>query len=498
VTAGAHGGEGSLAGVSTGQVPVGRYTLDLDASGGTVLTIASSGRGGLPPEALTSTLSREPDRVRDHRDLAARADAVIDKMSDATDNVDRAVEIVTAILKGQMLEGTVLADEIDSLLALLRGLVGTGRFAEAIRLARPLCRLFALTLRWAALVESLRLMLDAATALADMRTQASALHELGTLRAAAGDRAGARRDLKRARRIREQIGDQEGLMATDHNLELIAARGPLTLRHVGIVAAAVVVATVLLLELASGTADHARHRTARSPKHPPTRYALTVSRAGSGSGSVSLSGASCASSCSRSYLAGTRVTLNAVNAQGSAFTSWSGGCTGTSPGCTVTLSANASVTATFSLIASAAKPSTITLTCPHAGPFGKSVVTTGTLTPPAQSAVVTITYTPESTATTTGASQSISGTGQAPATGSSATQAPATESTTTQATTTGSTTTPPPVIDATVTHAGVTVSADGSFSDSFTPTRTLYSVRASWGGNAELLPSSGSCRLLSG
>jgi hypothetical protein len=77
---------------------------------------------------------------------------------------------------------------------------------------------------------------------------------------------------------------------------------------------------------------------------------LTISRAGSGSGTVtsSPSGISCGSDCSQTYAAGTRVTLTASAASGSTFAGWSGGgCSGTSATCSVTLNASTTVSATF-------------------------------------------------------------------------------------------------------------------------------------------------------
>ena len=83
----------------------------------------------------------------------------------------------------------------------------------------------------------------------------------------------------------------------------------------------------------------------------PASFALTVTRAGTGSGTVTSSpaGITCGTSCSGTYASGTAVTLTATPASGSTFTGWSGGgCSGTGS-CTVTLSAAATVIATFTL-----------------------------------------------------------------------------------------------------------------------------------------------------
>jgi len=78
---------------------------------------------------------------------------------------------------------------------------------------------------------------------------------------------------------------------------------------------------------------------------------LTVSQAGTGSGTVTSSpaGISCGTTCSAAFDFGTSVTLTATAARGSTFTGWSGeGCSGTGT-CTVSLTQARSVTATFTL-----------------------------------------------------------------------------------------------------------------------------------------------------
>ena len=74
---------------------------------------------------------------------------------------------------------------------------------------------------------------------------------------------------------------------------------------------------------------------------------LLVKRAGAGAGSVSGPKISCGSDCSATYASGTDVTLSAKPASGSGLAGWSGGgCSGTST-CTVTMSGDETVTATF-------------------------------------------------------------------------------------------------------------------------------------------------------
>jgi hypothetical protein len=103
------------------------------------------------------------------------------------------------------------------------------------------------------------------------------------------------------------------------------------------------------------------------------QYALTVGKAGSGSGSVTSSptGINCGNSCSSAFDAGTQVTLTAIASNGSTFSNWSG-CDSTNANqCIVTMNAARTVTATFTLntnlphldlsSASGAKGSTVTI-----------------------------------------------------------------------------------------------------------------------------------------
>jgi hypothetical protein len=78
--------------------------------------------------------------------------------------------------------------------------------------------------------------------------------------------------------------------------------------------------------------------------------AVVVTRNGTGSGTVTSNppGIGCGSTCTGRFATGTNVTLTASAASGSAFAGWSGGCTGTSATCTVTIgSPTTNVTATF-------------------------------------------------------------------------------------------------------------------------------------------------------
>jgi len=103
----------------------------------------------------------------------------------------------------------------------------------------------------------------------------------------------------------------------------------------------------------------ANHTISASFKADTTKYTLTINRSGSGTGTVSNNPSGL------SFARGTVVTLTATPDAGSSFVGWSGGCSGTTPTCTVTMSANVIVTATFNLV-SGGRPD-ITITSPSGG-----------------------------------------------------------------------------------------------------------------------------------
>ena len=82
-----------------------------------------------------------------------------------------------------------------------------------------------------------------------------------------------------------------------------------------------------------------------------TNYALAVSSAGIGAGTVTSSpaGISCGADCSKDFSSGTTVSLIAAPSVGSTFSGWSGACSGTAD-CTATMNGAKSVTATYALV----------------------------------------------------------------------------------------------------------------------------------------------------
>ncbi|WP_322756070.1 InlB B-repeat-containing protein, partial [Frankia sp. Cas3] len=88
-----------------------------------------------------------------------------------------------------------------------------------------------------------------------------------------------------------------------------------------------------------------------TPTRPPDGFTLSISTSGNGSVTGNPGAIDCPSgggvrTCTASYAAGTQVTLTAAVASGSAFSGWSGDCTGTGT-CTVTMDMARNVTATF-------------------------------------------------------------------------------------------------------------------------------------------------------
>ena len=80
----------------------------------------------------------------------------------------------------------------------------------------------------------------------------------------------------------------------------------------------------------------------------PANFALNITKAGNGAGSVSSSpaGINCGNECATSFPTGATVTLTATAAAGSSFSGWSGACTGTAP-CRLSMTSARAATANF-------------------------------------------------------------------------------------------------------------------------------------------------------
>jgi hypothetical protein len=142
-------------------------------------------------------------------------------------------------------------------------------------------------------------------------------------------------------------------------------------------------------------------------------HTLAVARAGTGTGTVSSTpaGISCGATCSHAFADGTVVSLTPAPATGSVFAGWSGACSGTGA-CSVTMTQDAAVTATFTLVSH-------TLTVARSGSGSGSVLSSpagiscGTTCAAsfAYGSTVTLTASPGPGSTFTGWSGACSGTG---------------------------------------------------------------------------------------
>ena len=95
-------------------------------------------------------------------------------------------------------------------------------------------------------------------------------------------------------------------------------------------------------------------------------YPLTVTKAGTGSGTVTGLGINCGSDCAEFYPSSTTVTLTATSSAGTTFTGWSGACTGGS--CQLFMNGAKGVTANFVLT-----PPNLTISSFSASPTAVSV-----------------------------------------------------------------------------------------------------------------------------
>jgi Fe-S cluster biogenesis protein NfuA len=89
---------------------------------------------------------------------------------------------------------------------------------------------------------------------------------------------------------------------------------------------------------------------------PVTAYPLTLTKDGSGTGTVTGDGIDCGGLCSGQYVENQQVTLTATPVADAIFAGWTGACSGTKTICQVIMNQAQTVTATFNLVPPTPKP----------------------------------------------------------------------------------------------------------------------------------------------
>lgn len=199
-------------------VEVGGYVLEPGAAGTAIRG------GGSAASAPIEPLQRAFAEAAPPKEPESAFATEVDEASQATAKIERAVALCKGVGEGKALDPTQLGLEVGALLDCLERLDHKKEHKKAIQMARALATLLMLLKRWADLLQTLRTALRAGEALDDLDAIAWAEHELGTLRLAAGDVEDAERSLGQAKEIRERIGDQRSLAATNRNLGTLCDR----------------------------------------------------------------------------------------------------------------------------------------------------------------------------------------------------------------------------------------------------------------------------------
>jgi tetratricopeptide (TPR) repeat protein len=361
-------------------VEIGGYVLEPGSPAGTLL------RQGEAAEGSAESLQRAFDAASEQG--AGKAEPAlateVDAASEATSKIERAVALCKGIGEGQALSPAQLGLEVGALLDCLERLDRKKEHRKSLQMARALATLLMLLKRWADLLRTLHIALRAGEQLDDLDAVAWAKHELGTLRLAAGDVESADRDLRRAREIRERIGDRRGLAATERNMQVLCERLRAMLHNEELVrhkppnrriarllpfAALLVVlfgggvAAGMMISDNSGPGDTSETvaKTTGNGNTPeghetppggdgktdnPSHFDLVITIAGNGGGSVFAAGYECAEPvCEFSLPSGTEVQFDYKADAESSFEGFSGACSGFA--CSFTMTEPMSVTATF-------------------------------------------------------------------------------------------------------------------------------------------------------
>jgi hypothetical protein len=151
---------------------------------------------------------------------AASLERAVARASSATDKLEQVVNFIARLLRME-LDVESLDDDAKDLIEVAQRHSRDERWDDVLELARALAMLLALLERWEELLQSLQLSIHAAEQLGDVAAEAWGHHELGTVHLLRGDHAKADSSLAVARKLRERIGDWDGLAATDFNLQVL-------------------------------------------------------------------------------------------------------------------------------------------------------------------------------------------------------------------------------------------------------------------------------------
>jgi hypothetical protein len=331
----------------TGRVPIGRYVLEVGAPAGTLITPHAEAGDYAP---LAKALESEQ---RERPTPGAAAEHAVEAATEATARAEEAVDLFRATVEGSLLDPTQLAGRIDLMLELLQRLDREGRWEEAIRVARAINGLLALAMRWADLVRSLRVALQAAERLGNSSGIAWAQHELGTLHLAADDPAGAEKRLSEAQAIRRRIVDRDGLATTERNLSVLCQHlrellreGRLELRRGQARRTLLAVTAATLLLLLGAVAGAVVDPRGEDESAVGVGARLSVDVKGDGQVTSRPEGISCPDRCEHDFARRSRIVLIAEPSDDATFAGWRGACQGTGP-CRPRLPRDRTVIATF-------------------------------------------------------------------------------------------------------------------------------------------------------
>jgi hypothetical protein len=124
---------------------------------------------------------------------------------------------------------------------------------------------------------------------------------------------------------------------------------------------------VIVRATSGGIVDTCTRTVRVLPAPPPAAtFTLTTTTGGSGTGTITGPGITCPGDCTETYPPGTAVTITATAGPFSSFTGWTGDCAAsTGPTCNLTMSANRTAGANFSVLS---------VTLPDATPARSTVV----------------------------------------------------------------------------------------------------------------------------